>query len=67
MTTSSDQTFTQISANNSSVDETIESLVNLACARDEVEHRSDRKQLERTTRLLFLSSLILGERNQEDE
>ena len=66
MTTSSERAFSQISKNNSSVDETIENLVNLACERDEVEHRADRKQLERTTRLLFLSSLILGEKDQEE-
>ncbi|MGY8750095.1 MAG: hypothetical protein ACKVHR_18805 [Pirellulales bacterium] len=58
------KTFNQISDNNKSVDQTIESLVNNACNQeDEDNDRGDRIELEKTTSLMFISSLILGERD----
>ena len=58
------KTFKQISDNNKSVDQTIESLVNNACNQeDEDNDRGDRIELEKTTSLMFISSLILGERD----
>ncbi|MCP4950308.1 MAG: hypothetical protein GY922_00450, partial [Proteobacteria bacterium] len=46
------------------VDQTIESLVNNACIQEDKDpDRGDRKELEKTTSLMFISSLILGERD----
>jgi len=64
MTNPLHNTFNQISDNNKSVDQTIESLVNNACNQeDEDNDRGDRIELEKTTSLMFISSLILGERD----
>ncbi|MDB4466767.1 hypothetical protein N9066_01005 [bacterium] len=42
----------------------IESLVNNACNQEDKDpNRGDRKELEKTTSLMFISSLILGERD----
>ena len=53
--------FAQITENNRSVDQTIENFVHVACEFADAPSRLDRVELEKTTRLLFLSSLILGE------
>jgi hypothetical protein len=67
MTNPLHNTFNQISDNNKSVDQTIESLVNNACNQeDEDNDRGDRIELEKTTSLMFISSLILGERDDLD-
>ena len=64
MTNPLHNTFNQISDNNKSVDQTIESLVNNACNQEyEDNDRGDRIELEKTTSLMFISSLILGERD----
>ncbi|MDC0284430.1 MAG: hypothetical protein P8L78_08245 [Mariniblastus sp.] len=64
MTKPLNNTFNQISDNNKSVDQTIESLVNNACNQEDKDpNRGDRKELEKTTSLMFISSLILGERD----
>lgn len=57
-------TFNQIFDNNRSVDQTIDSLVTNGCNQEEKNpNRGDRKELGKTTRLMFISSLILGERD----
>lgn len=64
MTKPSKTSFNQISDNNKSVDHTIESLVNNACYQeDEDPDRGDRRELQKTTSLMFISTLILGERD----
>ncbi|MGB1930480.1 MAG: hypothetical protein ACPIA2_12060 [Mariniblastus sp.] len=64
MTNPLNNTFNQISDNNKSVDQTIESIVNNACIQEDKDpDRGDRKELEKTTSLMFISSLILGERD----
>ena len=66
MTNSTNFTFDQISENNQVVDASIENLVKLACATDEQSPRADRRELEKTTTLLVTSSLILGERDEDE-
>lgn len=66
MTNSISTSFAQITENNHAVDQMIELLVHEACTRDEVAPRTDRKELAKTTHLLFLSSLVLGERNDTE-
>tara|TARA_B110000495_G_scaffold198408_1_gene210185 strand:- start:573 stop:791 length:219 start_codon:yes stop_codon:yes gene_type:complete len=67
MTNPLHNTFNQISDNNKSVDQTIESLVNNACNQENEDNdRGDRIELEKTTSLMFISSLILGERDDPD-
>ncbi|MDE0937169.1 MAG: hypothetical protein OSA89_14715 [Mariniblastus sp.] len=67
MTNPLHNTFNQISDNNKSVDQTIESLVNNACNQENEDNdRGDRIELEKTTSLMFISSLILGERDDLD-
>jgi hypothetical protein len=64
MTNPLNNTFNQISNNNRSVDQTIESLVTNGCNQEEKNpNRGERKELAKTTRLKFISSLILGERD----
>jgi hypothetical protein len=58
--------FKRITDNNLSIDLTIENIVNAACIKDETHHRPDREQIEKTSRLLFLSGLILGEQDSDD-
>lgn len=60
-------TFDQIKENNLMIDESIETMVETACIRDTVERRSDREQLEKTSRLLFLSSLVLSENDSSED
>ena len=62
MTSPTSASFAQIAENNEAVEQTIENLVNSACSLDEQVQRPDRRELEKTTRLLFLSSLIMGGR-----
>jgi len=59
--------FDQIKENNLLIDESIETMVEVACIRDNVECRSDREQLEKTSRLLFLSSLVLSENEPPED
>ncbi len=66
MSIASNTSFTQLNANNQIVDETIEGIVNIANSLDEHQPRPDKLELEKTTRLLFLSSLIMGERDDDD-
>jgi hypothetical protein len=67
MTNPLHNTFNQISDNNKSVDQTIESLVNNAYNQENEDNdRGDRIELEKTTSLMFISSLILGERDDLD-
>ena len=66
MTISTSDPFTKIMLQNQSVDWSIEKLVNQACALDEKTPRPDRMELEKTTRLLFVSSLIMGERSEDE-
>ena len=66
MTLPSSASFAQITLNNQSVDLSIENLVNNACAVDENLPRRDRTELEKTTHLLLLSSLIMGDRDEDE-
>jgi hypothetical protein len=66
MTIPTSASFAKITLNNQSVDQSIEKLVNNACSIDEKTPRPDRLELEKTTRLLFLSSLIMGEQDKDE-
>lgn len=52
--------------NNQAVDETIENFVKNACTLDQRAPRTDKLELDKTTRLLFLSTLIMGEREIDE-
>lgn len=65
MTISTNASFAQITVNNTSVDQTIEKLVDYATTIDEKTPRPDRLELEKTTKLMFLSSLITGDRGED--
>ena len=66
MTISTSVSFAQITRNNQAVDQTIENLVNIACTKDEEAPRPDRLELEKTTHLLFLFSLSMGDREVDE-
>jgi hypothetical protein len=61
MTNSKDSLFVQISQNNSIVEQSIDELVESACTRANEASEGQQQQLSKTSRLLFLSSLIQGE------
>ena len=63
MTNHLNNTFNQIFDNNRSVDQTIDSLVTSGCNQVKKPNRSAPKELGKTKRLMFISSLILGERD----
>ncbi|MFT5301476.1 MAG: hypothetical protein ACI87E_003689 [Mariniblastus sp.] len=67
MPTSINTSFDQIRRNNSTVDLALEAFVNTAIERNDSSPEPDRMQLEKTTRLAFLSSLLMGERDSDTE
>lgn len=66
MTIPADSSFGRITDNNLSIELFLEDLVNAACISDEARERPDRDQILKTSNLLFLSSLILGENDMQD-
>jgi hypothetical protein len=66
MTFSANASFAKIIENNQTVDQSIENLVNTACALDEKLPRPDRLELEKTMQLMFFSSLVFGERDDSE-